>query len=134
MRHIAQLLLLFLSTCCLACDITYLGEGDEQFKRCERLDDNYILYWKIEGQNDTIVFKIEIRNNAGGWVGLGMSPTGGMKGADIVIIEKVDGRYTISDRFAEIYGEPTKDDHGDVELLSDEERIAPSNTISTFVS
>lgn len=48
-------------------------------------DGSYVVYWKHTGltQNDTITFEIIAQTT--GWIGFGLSPTGGMPGADIVI-------------------------------------------------
>lgn len=45
--------------------------------------DNYKVYWKILNETDEIQFEIHCKTT--GWVGLGISPNGGMKGADIAI-------------------------------------------------
>ena len=41
----------------------------------------FVVYWRI--QNDTIIFELHCKNT--GWVGIGFSPSGGMRGADIAI-------------------------------------------------
>lgn len=52
-------------------------------KNVEVLDNDgkYILGWEVVG--DEIIFEIEAATL--GWVGFGISPTGGMTGADIII-------------------------------------------------
>lgn len=57
-----------------------------KFSRCQSLNSVYDLYWNIEG-NDLIV---GVHLQAGslfqnGWVGLGTSVNGGMRGADIAV-------------------------------------------------
>ena len=49
--------------------------------------DDYQLYWNINRTGDpltsTVSFAVRVRTT--GWVGLGVSPTGGMAGSDVVI-------------------------------------------------
>ena len=43
----------------------------------------YTLYWNFSTVEQTITFAVSVRTN--GWVGLGISPTGGMINSDVVI-------------------------------------------------
>ena len=43
----------------------------------------YTLYWNFSTVEQTITFAVSVRTNS--WVGLGISPTGGMVNSDIVI-------------------------------------------------
>lgn len=45
----------------------------------------YVVYWKYSGlmPTDTITFEIIAKTK--GWIGFGLSPQGGMPGADIII-------------------------------------------------
>lgn len=57
------------------------------FPRCQKLTNNYDVYWKVEGDKTTgnITFGLHLRGMARPWVGLGVSINGGMKGADIAV-------------------------------------------------
>ena len=44
-------------------------------------NDEYHLYWKFDAE--TVTFELHVRTT--GWVGFGISPTGGMVDADIMI-------------------------------------------------
>lgn len=59
----------------------------ENYTRQLQLKDNgdYVVYWKVSGfsDSDEIIFEIHARTL--GWIGFGLSPNGGMPGADIVI-------------------------------------------------
>lgn len=46
----------------------------------------YHVYWHSSGVdgNDTITFEVHVATK--GWIGLGLAPSGGMFGADIIIV------------------------------------------------
>lgn len=53
------------------------------------------------------------------WLGIGLSETGSMKGADLwVLMRGDDGTWALTDRHAEGFSEPIEDSHQDVKLLS----------------
>jgi hypothetical protein len=79
--------------------LTLLGAVAAQTYHSEVLDmmGKYTLHWGIT--NTTLELKVVV--NATGWVGFGLSPTGGMKGSDIVMgWINADGSKSFSDRFA----------------------------------
>ena len=43
----------------------------------------FSVKWNIDAKDETITFLCEVQTK--GWIGLGLSPNGGMKGSDIVI-------------------------------------------------
>ena len=45
--------------------------------------DIYTLHWKFDIESETISFAVNVSTN--GWVGLGLSPNGGMVHSDIMI-------------------------------------------------
>ena len=54
------------------------------YENCKVLSsDNYELYWTYVPANSEIRFAVRVR--ATGWVGLGISPNGGMKDSDMAI-------------------------------------------------
>ncbi len=44
---------------------------------------SYRLHWSVDHEEQTIRFAVNVSTT--GWVGLGLSPTGGMPNSDIVI-------------------------------------------------
>jgi hypothetical protein len=61
--------------------------GGIEFNRCQALNENYDVYWNIEGNDLTL--GLHQRAFPHGWVGIGTSVNGGMRGADIAV-----ARYT----------------------------------------
>lgn len=59
-------------------------EKSYSFKSVLNNDTNgiYTLHWRFDKATKTIFFAVNVSTN--GWVGLGLSPNGGMKGSDIV--------------------------------------------------
>jgi len=81
------------------------------YERSEVLDDmtgsKYKLYWSLDRVNNIIKFAVDVATQ--GWVALGISPKGGMEGADILIGWVNNGMVYFSDRFASEKGLPDKD-------------------------
>ena len=46
-------------------------------------EDVYKLYWNFDADEEIVYFAVRVRTN--GWVGLGISPNGGMVNSDVVI-------------------------------------------------
>ncbi len=46
-------------------------------------EENYVVDWWINYDAKSVEFQVFV--NTSGWIGFGLSPTGGMTGADIVI-------------------------------------------------
>ena len=46
-------------------------------------EDRYILHWSFNFHNKSIRFAVNVKTR--GWVGFGLSPSGSMEGADIVM-------------------------------------------------
>ena len=67
-----------------------LPAPSEDFVHGVSLDENeqYFAYWKFDDKS--ITFEVHVRTR--GWVGLGFSPSGGMKGADMGIGWVSDGK------------------------------------------
>ena len=64
-----------------------------------------------------------------GWVGFGISDNGGMKGADIAILQKdSNGAFFVEDHFATGYFQPNLDKIQNVALLN----ASQGNGITTF--
>jgi hypothetical protein len=76
-------LLLGLLRCCASVSL----EDDYPFSTILRTDANgdplYILHWNFSVADETITLGVNVSTN--GWVGLGISPTGGMTNSDVAI-------------------------------------------------
>ncbi len=81
-------LYLLIETCLFAygtCKLVPLqpSENYTHFVDADQKNSNqYVLFWKLIG-SDEIQFEAHCKTT--GWVGLGLSPSGGMTGADIAI-------------------------------------------------
>ncbi|XP_064622631.1 DBH-like monooxygenase protein 1 homolog [Lineus longissimus] len=81
-------------------------------------DTRYTVFWKFD--NDTVTFEIHVETL--GWVGFGFSPSGGMRGSDVVMGWVKDGIPHLSDRHAAGHALPKRDESQDYELLLGEEK------------
>ncbi|XP_069946728.1 MOXD1 homolog 1 [Cherax quadricarinatus] len=76
--------------------------------------DKYVLQWTPREKD--VIFEVQVATK--GYVGLGFSPNGGMKGADIILGWVDDtGNIFLHDRHSTAYGVPNIDESQDVELL-----------------
>ncbi|CAH1269899.1 MOXD1 [Branchiostoma lanceolatum] len=108
-----------LLTCTLVFAIwARLGNADG-FTHHEALDEagKYNLFWKFD--EEKIEFEAQVQTT--GWVGLGLSPNGGMSGSDIVIGWVKDGKAHLTDRYADANAQPAMDESQDWELVSGNE-------------
>eukprot|EP00058_Branchiostoma_floridae_P003514 XP_002589002.1 hypothetical protein BRAFLDRAFT_124914 [Branchiostoma floridae] len=89
------------------------------FTHHETLDEagKYNLFWKFD--EEKIEFEAHVQTK--GWVGLGLSPNGGMPGSDIVIGWVKDGKAHLTDRYADAKAQPAVDESQDWELVSGNE-------------
>ncbi|KAK8380027.1 hypothetical protein O3P69_016584 [Scylla paramamosain] len=75
---------------------------------------SYVLLWTP--RKEDVVFEVQVGTT--GYVGLGFSPTGGMKGADIILgWVDTSGEVFLHDRHAEGNSAPMLDQSQDVKLL-----------------
>jgi len=83
------------------------------------INENYHLHWTYD---DEIIY-VEMSANTLGWVGFGISPNGGMKGADMVIgwVDST-GEVFVLDTHGEGNFAPIVDDHSDVIKVSGSEK------------
>ncbi|XP_066265502.1 DBH-like monooxygenase protein 1 homolog [Branchiostoma lanceolatum] len=88
----------------------------EDFTHHESLDEEgkFHLFWKFD--DEKIEFEAQVQTT--GWVGLGLSPNGGMPGSDIAIGWVKDGTAYLTDRYAEAKAQPPVDESQDWELVS----------------
>ena len=76
--------------------------------------EQYQLFWKIINE-DEIQFEIHCKTT--GWVGLGLSPNGGMAGSDIVIGWVKNGKPYLKDCYASEKAQPIEDLQQDYTLI-----------------
>ncbi|XP_066292189.1 DBH-like monooxygenase protein 1 homolog [Branchiostoma lanceolatum] len=90
--------------------------ADGHFTHHEALDEEgkFELFWKFD--DEKIEFEAQVQTT--GWVGLGLSPNGGMPGSDIAIGWVKDGTAYLTDRYAEAEAQPPVDESQDWELVS----------------
>ncbi|XP_066265474.1 DBH-like monooxygenase protein 1 homolog [Branchiostoma lanceolatum] len=88
----------------------------DDFTHHESLDEEgkFHLFWKFD--DEKIEFEAQVQTT--GWVGLGLSPNGGMPGSDIAIGWVKDGTAHLTDRYAEAKAQPPVDESQDWELVS----------------
>ena len=73
------------------------------------------MYWSLS--DDEIAIGVDA-HNAPGWVGLGMSATGGMMGADIWVLREVQGKLRLEDMFSSDWVKPQLDTDQNLRLMS----------------
>ncbi|XP_066291636.1 DBH-like monooxygenase protein 1 homolog [Branchiostoma lanceolatum] len=93
-----------------------LVNADGDFNHHEALDEEgkFELLWKFDDEK----IEFEARVQTTGWVGLGLSPNGGMPGSDIAIGWVKDGTAHLTDRYADAKAQPPVDESQDWELVS----------------
>jgi hypothetical protein len=74
----------------------------------------YVLLWKIINEEE-IQFEVHVKTS--GWVGLGISPNGGMSGSDIVIGWVKDNKAYLKDCYASDKSTPIEDEEQDYKLI-----------------
>eukprot|EP00195_Chlamydomonas_chlamydogama_P002561 CAMPEP_0202918850 /NCGR_PEP_ID=MMETSP1392-20130828/74389_1 /ASSEMBLY_ACC=CAM_ASM_000868 /TAXON_ID=225041 /ORGANISM="Chlamydomonas chlamydogama, Strain SAG 11-48b" /LENGTH=97 /DNA_ID=CAMNT_0049612011 /DNA_START=122 /DNA_END=412 /DNA_ORIENTATION=+ len=82
-----------------------------------------VLYWSVS--NDNITFGIDVvppsslYSDGLGWAAIGLSPAGGMYGADMMVVvrDSSPGKWRVEDRFAVEPDTPALDSQQDLTLL-----------------
>ncbi|XP_035687497.1 uncharacterized protein LOC118423447 [Branchiostoma floridae] len=108
----------FCGSCVVATALLLFGQlvSASDFTHRESLDEEgkFQLLWKFD--DEKIEFEAQVQTT--GWVGLGLSPNGGMPGSDIAIGWVKDGTAYLTDRYAEAKAQPSVDESQDWELVS----------------
>jgi hypothetical protein len=91
----------------------------------------YWLYWNVDVPNGEVSFAVRVSTR--GWIGLGISESGGMIGSDVAVgWINTTGSPVLTDRFVFEHAEPVIDSHQDWVLISGEETVSPAQTILEF--
>jgi hypothetical protein len=91
------------------------------FEHSERLHERVLLEWTMRGTNAQRRVEFRITASDAGWIGLGVSPNGGMPGSDITLawLDAKDGKARVTDRHAVAKALPVIDaDQSQLELIS----------------
>eukprot|EP00850_Spirogloea_muscicola_P002965 SM000011S19143 [mRNA] locus=s11:1092824:1103117:+ [translate_table: standard] len=100
-----------------------------------RLADSYSLFWKLTDNGSAMQFGVRVRTS--GFVGLGISEVGSMKGSDLMVGHVKDGEAVVLDYFA--YNQSLDksgvllDIQQDVTTISGEESTDANGTIWTYL-
>ncbi|KAJ3190624.1 hypothetical protein HK101_008527 [Irineochytrium annulatum] len=117
--------------------------SESQYPECRVLNDRVAFHWVVHGppsadaentvDPDRIAFAIETSVNlTSEWLALGLSDQGGMKGADLHVVQKTDGKWGMIDLYSSDYVAPGWDDEQDLVLLQ-EPRFDEGNGVWTYV-
>ncbi|ORY33868.1 PHM/PNGase F [Rhizoclosmatium globosum] len=111
----------------------YANLPQSQFTNCLSLSPRIALHWTVDASTITFGVDVDIPLSANNWVGIGLSPYGGMHGADIWVLLKnaTSGIYYIQDSFATSTTLPVADSQQDVRLIKAPSALS-TNTVFTF--
>ena len=87
---------------------------DPSLPNCVELAPNVVTQWSIV--NDTITFNHTVESPDVSFLGLGLSESGSMKGADMFIMTGPGPQWALTDRYAEGFVAPDVDPHQDLAL------------------
>lgn len=102
-----------MKTSCLFSCLLYQAAALGVYERSQNLSPSYNLYWTADKSGQTI--KIAVVAKTVGWVGLGISPNGGMPNADMMVgwVDDTDDTVSITDRMSTAKAEPPLDTQQD---------------------
>jgi hypothetical protein len=84
---------------------------------CMELAPNVVLNWGVTGGN--ITFNYTTVAPGIGWMALGMSETGSMKGADMFVVQQQGGKWALTDMWATGFVRPVADKQQNLALLGE---------------
>ncbi|KAJ3025112.1 UNVERIFIED_CONTAM: hypothetical protein HDU68_007452 [Siphonaria sp. JEL0065] len=113
--------------------VCFANFHQSQFTNCLLIASTYALHWSVNASIITIGVDIDVPSSSNNWIGLGLSPFGGMHGADIwVLLKNSTGGYYIQDSFATTTTIPVADASQDVILLT-APPLSSTNTVFSFM-
>ncbi|KAI8799532.1 PHM/PNGase F domain-containing protein [Cladochytrium replicatum] len=74
------------------------------------------FFWTLSDDLSTITAAVA-SNNSAGWLAVGFSETGGMKGADIALGYASGSKFVLEDRFTTDFAQPVLDTHQNLTLI-----------------
>jgi DOMON domain len=94
--------------------VCYANVTKEAFPNCQSLSPSYALHWNVSGEYITLAISSDWSQ---GYVAIGISEGGGMKGADIAVVLPGD-KPTVQDYFSEDFTFPVLDAQQDWQLVN----------------
>lgn len=97
---------------------------------CEVLSEKAAIHWAID--NDTITLGMQFLTPDAGWVAIGLSQSGSMKGADMFVLTRgANGAWSFTDRHAEGFFDPILDTHNDLVAVPSSIKATASSITGT---
>eukprot|EP00163_Fabomonas_tropica_P020690 TRINITY_DN36597_c0_g1_i1.p1 TRINITY_DN36597_c0_g1~~TRINITY_DN36597_c0_g1_i1.p1 ORF type:complete len:591 (-),score=114.94 TRINITY_DN36597_c0_g1_i1:122-1894(-) len=87
------------------------------YPNCQVLSNNIAFYWRADTTGKVLygaVHALRIH----GWVAIGFSADGAMRGMDALVYRQVQGKYVLEDRWSDDFTAPTLDESQDATLVS----------------
>ncbi|KAJ3022951.1 UNVERIFIED_CONTAM: hypothetical protein HDU68_008849 [Siphonaria sp. JEL0065] len=113
--------LLFLSACATLSFAATCHQSFSvvQFANCLQVAPTIAFHWNITNDQASILIGVDSDVPAGNWIGIGLTASGAMKGADLWILKQDQkGVYTIQDSHSNDYVTPSADARQDVTLVT----------------
>jgi len=98
-----------------ACQATNLFLASDGW-HCAEMSSSYSLYYKVNAAERNLYLGVHAEKH-NGWTGIGLNGNGGMKGASMVTVRKVNQEWVAEDRHSLAYATPVLDEQQDVILL-----------------
>lgn len=95
-----------------------------KYERQERLSDGYHVFWSVDSAAQRLTFGFCVATQ--GWIGFGLSPSDGMKGADVMIARRDadSGEFEVGDYFSEDFVTPVLDQQQDWHLVQGQRNLS----------
>eukprot|EP00755_Sulcionema_specki_P014380 Sspe_Gene.56490::Locus_31084_Transcript_1_1_Confidence_1.000_Length_3036::g.56490::m.56490/K00503/DBH; dopamine beta-monooxygenase len=94
----------------LRCSAASLGCANGTARCIEVIQGKYAMAWRVDEGERHIEITLSLHLwSSSPWMGVGVSPSGGMKGADILAVHRNGSEWVVSDMFARGYEPPMMD-------------------------
>lgn len=97
--------------------ITCADTRSAKLPNCLELAPNMVVHWGVAGGN--ITFNHTTVAPGIGWMALGLSETGSMKGSDMFVVQQQGGKWTLTDMWATGFVRPVADKQQTLALLGE---------------
>eukprot|EP00755_Sulcionema_specki_P033237 Sspe_Gene.100311::Locus_75020_Transcript_1_1_Confidence_1.000_Length_706::g.100311::m.100311 len=85
----------------------------------ELVKQQYTMSWRVLEADGEVEVTLALKTTkTHPWMGIGVSPSGGMRGADIMAVHKSGDEWVVSDLFGHDYEPPVMDENQHVKLVS----------------